>query len=303
MLACIRSIYFPLAFTADQNHPQLCGWVQVNFAQTRSVRIWRGGTTFTSHPFHSTYGLGVWQGFTIGFDVHGLIQLLSLPRQLRKDNPYASRLIKIVPRGNITTRAPTTRYRAAYDLDWTRVANANFGLDLQWRPAQGGSWLGNFMMNVITFGLGMIPVAGPFLAILFPVAWTLIVDPDSAYDLLRDLAPGVDLTDRIIRNILDSINETKEYLPTGWEALALPAQPSSGAQNAGLNETDVLESVPKLEEIGKSLAFIIAEETLAKSGKAPVEDEPDDGDGPGEIELVNPPTEFPDEEGEPATWD
>ena len=47
-------------------------------------------------------------------------------------------------------------------------------------------------MNVITHGLGMIPVAGLFLAILFPVAWTLIVDPDSAYDLLKELAPGVD---------------------------------------------------------------------------------------------------------------
>ena len=52
------------------------------------------------------------------------------------------------------------------------------------------------MMNVLTIGLGMIPVAGPILAILFPIAWTLIVDPDSAYDLLKDLVPGIDLTDR-----------------------------------------------------------------------------------------------------------
>ena len=147
-------------------------------------------------------------------------------------------------------------------------------------------------MNVITHGLGMIPVAGPFLAILFPVAWTLLVDPDSAYDLLRDLAPGVDLTDRIIRTILDSINESEEYLPDGWERLALPAQPSSGADYTDFNEKDV-----RLEDLGKSLAFIIAEETLANSGRALIEDEPADEHEGSEVEVVNPPTEFPDDNG------
>ena len=42
------------------------------------------------------------------------------------------------------------------------------------------------MMNVITIGLGMILVAGPLLAVMFRVAWTLLVDPDPAYDLLED---------------------------------------------------------------------------------------------------------------------
>lgn len=159
------------------------------------------------------------------------------------------------------------------------------------------------MMNVLTIGIGMIPVAGPFLAILFPIAWTLVVDPDSAYDLLKDLVPGIDLTDRMVRDILDSINETKDYLPDGWETLALPAQLSSGAQNAGLEGTEGREPISKLEDIGTSLAFLMAGETLAKSGRAPIEAEPADGDESSVIELVNPPTTFPDEKGELATFD
>ena len=89
------------------------------------------------------------------------------------------------------------------------------------------------------------------------------MDPDSAYDLLRDLAPGVDIADRIIGEILDSINETKEYLPDGGERLAMPAQTSSGAI-----PTDFNEQVVPLEDLGNSLAFIIAEATLANSGRA-----------------------------------
>ena len=158
------------------------------------------------------------------------------------------------------------------------------------------------MMNVLPIGLRMMPIAGPFLAIAFPLAWKLIVDPDSAYGLLRDLAPAIDLTDRLIRPILDSMDETKEYLPNGWETLALPAQPSSGAQKTSPREKYVPESVPELDDIGKSLAFIMAEQTLARSGHDPIENEPPDRDDRSEVELVSPPTEFPDEKGEPGTF-
>ena len=42
-------------------------------------------------------------------------------------------------------------------------------------------------------------------------------------------------------------------------------------------------------------------ETLARSSKASSEDTPADEDEQSEVELVNPPTEFPDEKGKPAT--
>ena len=153
------------------------------------------------------------------------------------------------------------------------------------------------MRNVLTIALGMIPVAGPFLAVAFPIAWMLISDPDSAFEELKNLMPGIDFADRIIRQrILSSIDETKEYLPNGWEQLALPVQPTSQAPEANSEEAGVSTPVPKLEDIGMSFVFVMAGEILAQKHKvAPPENEPTDGptdkDGPGEVLMTNPPTE------------
>ena len=112
---------------------------------------------------------------------------------------------------------------------------------------------------------------------------------------------SVDLTDRIVRKILKSLNDLKQYLPHGGETLALLSQPSRGAQNTCIKNTDVPELLPMLEEIGQSLVFFIAGETLARNGKASSDDKPDDEDGPSEVELMNPPTDFPDDKGKPVT--
>ncbi|KAL9038035.1 MAG: hypothetical protein Q9214_005443, partial [Letrouitia sp. 1 TL-2023] len=303
MVACIRGIYLPLAYTADQDHPGLCAWIQINFAQSRKVRIWRGGNTFTEHPCDSTYGLGVWREATLGIDVQGLIQLLSLPRQLREANAYASKLVKIVNMNNVNTAGLGPTYYAGWDIDWTTIANANFGLDVQWKPAQRGSWLENFFKNVLTMALGMIPVFGPILAVAFPVAWTLIVDPDAAFDELKNLMPGIDFADRVIRQrILKSVDETKEYLPNGWEQLALPAQKPSTAPVVA-DESAIPRPVEDLESIGRSLAFIMAGEVLSQTNKVtPEASEPGDSNGEAVVEVKNPPTAFPDETSEPATF-
>lgn len=199
----------------------------------------------------------------------------------------------------------TTRF-ARYNISWLTVANANFGLDLQWVPTQRSDWFENFMKNVLTIAVGMIPVVGPMLAIAFPVAWTLIRDPESAFDELKDLIPTIDLADRIIReHILKSVNETRQYLPSGWEQLALPAQPSAG--QVGNADTENVVGVPKpaasLEEIGMSFGFAMAGEILAKRDLvARPEDEPTDEsteeDGPGEVLVTIPPTDDVEEEGE-----
>ena len=254
------------------------------------------------HPCDSTYGLGVWRGHTLGIDVQGLIQLLSLPRQLRKANAYASRLVKLVPMGDVRTAPLGPTYYAGWDIDWTTIAKANFGLDVQWKPAQRGSWFENFFKNVLTMALGMIPVVGPILAVAFPVAWMLIVDPEAAFDELRNLMPGIDFADRVIRQrILNSVDETKEYLPDGWEQLALPAQKPSAAPVV-TEESAISRNVEDLEDIGKSLAFIIAGEILSQNNKVTPEDELDDGNGEAVVEVTNPPSEFPDETSEAATF-
>lgn len=294
--------------------------MQINFAQNRIIAVWRGGNDMVTHRMNITTGIGVHHGHTIGFNVHELLKLLALPRQLRKSNPYAARLIKIVPASRITTQniQNVTTYKHAYDVEWLTIANANFGLDLQWKPAQRSSWLNDFFRDVLTNLISMIPVAGPFLAILFPVAWTLIVDPDSAWDMLHDLVPGINLTDQMVRALLTSLEETKEYLPDGWEALAIPHQPKSVAMirsKASPNPGPMKEEEPITEDTAKEtvagLAFCIAEDILANSGKERalvhhVEDAPpDEGGNPeGEIEKQIPPSEYPDQkEGDEGRWD
>ncbi|APA13765.1 hypothetical protein sscle_11g085350 [Sclerotinia sclerotiorum 1980 UF-70] len=318
MVAHIRAIYLPLSYYASESNQNLCCFVQINFAQNRTVAVWRGGNSMVTHAMNITTGLGVHHGHTIGLNVHELLKLLALPRQLRKQNPYAARLIKIVPNNSVATQniRNVTTYRHEYDVEWLTVAKANFGLDLQWKPAQRSSWLNDFFRDVLTNLISMIPVAGPFLAILFPVAWTLVVDPDSAWDMLRDLVPGINLTDQMVRALLLSLDETKEYLPDGWELIAMPQQPKSVAMikpkatNPGPTKEEALTEDGANETI-VGLAFCIAEDILAKSGKERafehhVEDAPpDEGGHPeGDIEKVNPPSEFPDQkEGDEGRWE
>lgn len=159
------------------------------------------------------------------------------------------------------------------------------------------------MKNVLTIAVGLIPVIGPFLAVAFPIAWTLLSDPDSAFEELKNLVPGIDLADRIIRErILKSAEECKKYLPQGWEQLALPAQSTKQAQSQSLEDADT--STPaEVQDIGMSLIFILAGEILAKKHLVPPPeyeptDPPTEKDGPGEILLINPPTDRPSEENE-----
>ncbi|KAL8729856.1 MAG: hypothetical protein Q9181_004861 [Wetmoreana brouardii] len=199
---------------------------------------------------------------------------------------------------NLNTRPLGIHYRAAYDINWLTVANANFGLDVQWKPAQRTSWLGDFIKRVLTDALSLIPVAGPTLAVLFPLAWTLIVDPDSALDELRDLVPGFNLTDKVINTILASMKETEQYLPPNWEQLALPQQK---AQKLNPNvPAPQAEPTPE-EELETSPAFVIAGDVLARSGREPISEEKLT-DKSSTVEVENPPTEFPNEKGEPATF-
>ncbi|KAA8564348.1 hypothetical protein EYC84_011292 [Monilinia fructicola] len=293
MVAHIRAIYLPLSFYASENNQNLCCFVQINFAQNRVVAIWRGGNSMVTHPMNITTGIGIWQGHTLGLNVHELLKLLSLPRQLRKETPYSARLIKIVPNGAVrTVNTVVTTYRKEYDVEWLTVAKANFGLDLQWKPAERSSWLNDFFRDVLTNLISMIPVAGPFLAILFPVAWTLVVDPDSAWDVLRDLVPAVNLTDQMDGIILLSLNNQKSVAMIRNKANNVP----------GPTEKQEAFTEKVAGETIAGLAFCIAEDILANSGKERIikhriEDAPpDEGGNPeGEVELVTPPTDLPDQ--------
>ena len=260
MFAWIRSIYLPIAFHADENHRPLSTWVQINFALNRTVNIWNGRLVNNTQHFRlsSTYGLPVTSNRTLGIDVHRLMHLLYLPRQLRRNNAYGLRFLKVVDRTMVTTVQLSTNYSSDYDISWPTVARANFGLDLQWKPVpKQSNWFWERFGRIATHLVGLTPVIGPFLAIGFPIAWAFIADPDNAYNIFKKTFLLIDLTDRMVRELWHSAVETRKYLPDEWKELTFPRVSQSHR---------LIESKPKsLEEIGRNAAFIIAEETLAKS--------------------------------------
>jgi hypothetical protein len=288
MLGYIRAIYLPVAQSTDKDYQHISTWVQINFALDRVVKIWRGGESFDGHQCNRTFGLRVCRGYTVGINVYGLLQLLNLPRQLRKANAYNSKMIKIVPNSGIRTVHVATSYTDNYDFDWTAIAKANFGLELQWKPTQKSTWLANFLQNVLTIALGLIPVVGPILAVAFPLGWTALTDPDSFFDQLKTLVPAVDLTDQLVKQIKKDIEETKALIPSGWDQAAHPMQSEILPEGAAVQ--DAPPSLD-LEEIGRSLSFIMAGETLeASGGKYPDIDQREDE---GEVVVENQPTDNP----------
>ena len=78
LLGCIRAIYLPVSHSASKDHPNLCSFVQINFALDRTLKVWRGDDKFDDYPTKKLEGLGVSNGLTLGLDVTGLI-LLSMP--------------------------------------------------------------------------------------------------------------------------------------------------------------------------------------------------------------------------------
>ncbi|TVY60211.1 hypothetical protein Focb16_v003837 [Fusarium oxysporum f. sp. cubense] len=86
-------------------------WLQVSFTQDRVVDIWRGDSTFSGHETDTMSGLRVWRDVTVGFDITGLTELLSCPRQFRKVNSYQAKFIELVHRDSIEqslSQTPTT---------------------------------------------------------------------------------------------------------------------------------------------------------------------------------------------------
>lgn len=233
---------------------------------------------------------------TLGVDVYGLMHSLALPRQLRNGNVYNSKLIRMIPTHWLwasSTLKPTT-LPARYKISWLTVVNSNFGLELQWKPTQRTSGIENFPKNVLTNLVGLIPVIGPILEIAFPLAWKMISDPDSAFEELNNLIPGIDLADLIIREkILKLCEEVKQYMAQGWVQLSLPAQPRQ-VQDLNVGEADSSRPT-RLQDLEMSLVFVLAGEILAKKHLVPP---PDDQSahshtgigrsGPGEIVLTNP---------------
>lgn len=278
-MAHIRAIYFPVAYTVDKDHPDLCSFVQVNFALPRKVKFAVDNTGWKDIWCDKVLGLRADAFLTVAFDVTGLIELLSLPRQLRKDNCYNLRLIKIVG-GGFKTAPLSTSYKDGADKPWTKIAGGNYGLDLMWKPCEKSTWAENYIRNTLTIAVGFIPVVGPIVQVFFSVGWELLSqdDPQGAYEVLKNLCPGIDLGDKLINELLRTAKETRLFLPDGWDKMGLEFKPKV--------HEDTLAPRPIEEDMDKKLPMLLQGEILADSGKP--NEQPKEDEDPGLVVQENP---------------
>ena len=101
------------------------------------------------------------------------------------------------------------------------------------------------------------------MQIAFAVGWTLIssLNPEDAFATIKTLCPGVDLTDHVVQELIKSSNETKQFLPEGWQALNLGMQKNAVEEQPGGNKP--------IEEMDKGLPMLLQKEVLDATGNSP----------------------------------
>jgi hypothetical protein len=198
----------------------------VNFATTREVQVlsywedrldnWRVVNHDQTLNLDATLGLQPDVKQTMAINIRALVNLLSLPRCLRSSNAFSSRSILMVNRGLASTKEAPQKFTSSVDLSWTDVASANYGLAIQWKPAQANDWISQFIKNTVTTAVGFVPFIGPLAAVAFPLAWSAIADPDSFEDTLRGLHIAADLVIHIREEIERSAHEQRKFIPVEW---------------------------------------------------------------------------------------
>ncbi|KAL8688888.1 MAG: hypothetical protein Q9224_004775 [Gallowayella concinna] len=275
-LAYIRAIYLPVAHGVSEDHPDLCSFVQIHFAIDRTVKFWHGEGDFRDVKTDAVLGLPVNKHRTLALNPYKLIQLLTLPRQLRKDNCYNLKLLKLQQSISLQPHPQTSKsYSNGPDVAWTTIAKGNFGLDLTWRPPNKSTWEENFIKNVLYIGVGFVPGSGPILQIMFAVGWQLVVqeDPEAAYAALKDALPHLDLYDKMLREAHKSAQETRQFLPDGWQGLGLQTKTSDAP----------VKTTPKpIEAMDAMLPMLLQKEVLIATGNDPGKEPPKSDEGESE---------------------
>ena len=265
----------------SKDHPDLCSFVQVNFALSRTVKFWHGEGRFDDIKTDKVLGLPKNVHRTLALDIAGLVQLLTLPRQLRRDNCYNLKLLKLQQAISLQPAQPVSKsYSDGPDLSWIHVANGNFGLDLVWQPPQKYTWTEQFIKNSLTVATGFIPGVGPIVQIMFSVGWTLISqeDPQAAFAVLKELAPGFDLQEKIIIELKKAASETRAFLPDGWKELNLQTQQKP---------VETAMASKPVEAMDAMLPMILQKEVLDATGNSPDKEQPRGSEDEGETLVEN----------------
>lgn len=115
-------------------------------------------------------------------------------------------------------------------------------------------WWEKFVKDAITLSVSFIPVAGPFLAIAFPLGWTLIRDPNAFVQEIRNVVPGADISAQYVNNSIEAppqdtnstfstrlveqiekeAIELRAFLLDDWQKLMLPSQGAAQESTIGV---------------------------------------------------------------------
>ena len=222
----VRAVYFPIAHQTEEDLPNLCTYLMVDFRLRSQIRL--------RHPVSSmdrtyspdrTYGLHYDVRHTLGIHIPSLIESISWPRQLRGER---ADLYRSIPRGeetifflldrDIQQGRTTGSSNFVRLIDITTLINAHQGIDINYRPFQYRSFVADALKQIIGFGLGFVPGVGTLLTISFNVAFELIMYPDQFREVFGP-SLGFDIVSGLVESSQNFRNRSS--LPRPSEPLTL----------------------------------------------------------------------------------
>ena len=98
-------------------------------------------------------------------------------------------------------------------------------------------------------------------------------DPAAAFAVLKDLCPGLDLTEKMLSELKKAASKTKFFLPDGWKELNLKTQESV---------VEVKVAPRPIEAMDAMLPMLLQKEALAATGNSPDKETPEGSQDAGE---------------------
>ena len=224
----IRAVYFPIAHRTEENLPNLCTYLMVDFRLRSEITLHHPTNPSGNRLYRPdrTWGLHYDVYHTLGIHIPSLIESISWPRGLRGER---ANLYQSIPRGqetifrlfdtDIRQRNTSARSNFVRLIDITTVISAHQGIDITYRPFAFRSFVADAIRQIISFGLGFIPGVGSLLTISFNVAFVLITDPDQ---FRNEFGPSLGLD--IVAGLIESGQHfrNRSSLPRTNQALILP---------------------------------------------------------------------------------
>ncbi|KAL8888462.1 MAG: hypothetical protein Q9215_004105 [Flavoplaca cf. flavocitrina] len=276
-----RSHIYLGSLVLSKGHPDLFLFVQVNLPLSMTVRFWHGEGRYYDVNTVMVLGLPKNVHRTLALGVAGLVQLLTIPRQLCTDNSYNLEFLKFQQAISLQPAQPISKsYSDSPDLNWIHVTNGGFGLELVWQPTQKYTWTEQLIKNSFTVATGFIPGVGLTVQLMFSIRWTLISqeNPQAAFAVLNELAPGVDLQKKIIIGLKIAASEAIASLTDGWKELNLQMQQKP---------VEAAMASKPVEAMNAMLPMILQKEVLDATGNSPDKEQPRGSEDEGETLVEN----------------